>query len=362
MSWTSRSAASTSIATHHTTARTPTPAAAPSAPVAADAKRRLRRRRYAFVHVGKTAGSAVGCRMGERRLCRGARRVGALGTAAACRLHMWSPGPRAACHAARFDAWLFTLRHPVDRLVSWFHYERPGDPDGDCRPPRKAGAACPCRLAGCFRDADAFARAAAPSAGRGPWPPPGPCRPLAFDVARGQRSCRAHNAFNYEYYVHLANTFRGGSAAYPVLALRQEHLGEDWDGLEAGFGGGRGNGNETTTGADLFRARLNPTFPRGAGAGGRPRDALSSLSDAGKAGLCAALCREMQVYKYLLFRAENLSAAQVRQSVRELRETCPEESAIIRDCPADMDDLRWWDLFDNSTFDIKQYLGVPIVV
>ena len=72
----------------------------------------------------------------------------------------------------------------------------------------------------------------------------------------------AHNSFNYEFYVHLPNTFKQGIAIYPFLAIKQEYLGEDWDKLEAAFGGSsHQSDNENRTGSHIFQTTINPTFP-----------------------------------------------------------------------------------------------------
>ena len=58
----------------------------------------------------------------------------------------------------------------------------------------------------------------------------------------------------------------------------------------------------------------------------------STLSVLGWKNLCKAMCHEMQTYKAMLQRAVNLNDDDVRESVEELKEMCPEETVEIREC------------------------------
>jgi hypothetical protein len=54
------------------------------------------------------------------------------------------------------------------------------------------------------------------------------------------------------------------------------------------------------------------------------RSEVATISDRARRNLCVALRQEIQVYKDLLERAENLSEKQVAESLRELQESCPD--------------------------------------
>lgn len=56
------------------------------------------------------------------------------------------------------------------------------------------------------------------------------------------------------------------------------------------------------------------------------------LSRASLRNLCDALCEEIQIYKLLLKRAENLNGEEVAQSLEDLHSKCPAETAG-RSCP-----------------------------
>jgi hypothetical protein len=61
----------------------------------------------------------------------------------------------------------------------------------------------------------------------------------------------------------------------------------------------------------------------------QPQDSI--LSTESQDNICRALCTEIQVYKQLLARAENLDRDQYATSMRELREACPDQ-AIYGQC------------------------------
>jgi hypothetical protein len=52
------------------------------------------------------------------------------------------------------------------------------------------------------------------------------------------------------------------------------------------------------------------------------------LSSDSRKLVCEQLCDEIQVYKGLLYRAVNLNASQVEQSMDELRKSCPREADL----------------------------------
>jgi hypothetical protein len=109
-----------------------------------------------------------------------------------------------------------------------------------------------------------------------------------------------------------------------AVALRSEHLIEDWNTLEEGLSGMSTiltvdsiphiNSNTNTDEDDLY------------------------ISDESRAILCKALCNEIKVYKTILRLAKNLDEAQVQESLDELELKCPEE-ALNEECPEEMPDI-----------------------
>ena len=51
------------------------------------------------------------------------------------------------------------------------------------------------------------------------------------------------------------------------------------------------------------------------------------LSDTAKVVLCETLCNEIQVYKQILKRAQNINKQQYIESMKELMASCPKEAA-----------------------------------
>jgi hypothetical protein len=95
-----------------------------------------------------------------------------------------------------------------------------------------------------------------------------------------------------------------------------EHLDDDWRKIDKMVGGtGETVPSDLTDGSIVF--------------GSTPEEHLlatnTTLSEAGVLNLCRALCREIQVYKMLLYRASNLDMDDFNQSMTELRQYCPEE-------------------------------------
>ena len=63
------------------------------------------------------------------------------------------------------------------------------------------------------------------------------------------------------------------------------------------------------------------------------------LSDSSTIALCAALCNEIQVYKDIIRRSMNLKSDDVRQTMEELRLSCPKET-VEDSCSEKMPDMR----------------------
>ena len=118
-----------------------------------------------------------------------------------------------------------------------------------------------------------------------------------------------------------------------MLAIRQEHLAEDWDKLEEAFGTAVNHHpphredesplmvmNATVRFKTLsWNAHQNIMKQQGTSSSTGP---LLELSEKGRLNLCAALRDEIQAYKRLLLLAENLDVDQVRESLEEVVASC----------------------------------------
>jgi hypothetical protein len=137
------------------------------------------------------------------------------------------------------------------------------------------------------------------------------CQELAWDVARGQVPCFMFYAQCHGHHVDQMKALRKANQTCTMLAIRTEHLADDWNELEEAFGG-CSKKNATVTGAARFATTADTV---------RQRNSNRS-----------ALCEEIQVCKMLLKGAVNLSPNQAQESLLELITSCPGEAVEVRDC------------------------------
>lgn len=241
-----------------------------------------------FVHVGKAAGSSVGCSLGFQLHCSSE--------------YVYPPGrlPAATTNLMHNDVndcaldmqyYMFTLRHPVERIKSWFLYDwkmlgkvRNSVEDGGCG----------------YGSINALAEI-----GLAPQPnsrTSKDCHKLAVRVIRGEEKVGNHAYHNYRYYLNQVPS----NASLTVI--RAEHMLDDWNAMERLLQSGQ-------VVHRLPSKNENKKY--------QPEDKY--VSAAGVRHLCAALCDEIQVYKHILHLAVNLPPSQVEESIQELRQTCPTE-------------------------------------
>ena len=104
------------------------------------------------------------------------------------------------------------------------------------------------------------------------------------------------------------------------MVLRTEHLYEDWTGLAK---------------EDLFRHVNKGSRGSDSNFTKDGDDVVSDnyYSSRYWVNLCYAMCPEIQTYKQILQRSNNLNVSQVLESISEVQMMCPEESSSIRSCP-----------------------------
>mmetsp|Transcript_34214 Transcript_34214/g.102381 ORF Transcript_34214/g.102381 Transcript_34214/m.102381 type:complete len:191 (-) Transcript_34214:166-738(-) len=141
---------------------------------------------------------------------------------------------------------------------------------------------------------------------------PRECSRWAWAAVRGDIPANYHNAWNYDWYAHRLLE----DETKEVFNLRVEHVDLDWRAIDEMVGGT----GDALPGADTPRndASTKVHLPV----------SNRTVSDEGMRNLCRALCEEIQVYKKLLARAVNLREEDVRESMEELRTTCPEETSV----------------------------------
>jgi len=254
-----------------------------------------------LVHVGKTAGSALGCSLGFQLHCHD---------------DMWYPSGVLSKYTTNMihngvnDCWddmgyyMFTLRDPIARIKSWFAYEKPGGASGNGPHGReRLFEECP------FPTLNALAEQ-----GLGEMENvSATCHGRAWRAIAGTERFGYHAYFNYRSY---ADEIRHWDDV-KIAAIRQEHMVDDWNSMETLLSG-------------------NPTpvvreFPRRNSYGKKDPDD-DYLSPRARVLVCEALCNEILVYRSILRRAVNLTPSDVRQSMNELRASCPAQ-ADLRSCP-----------------------------
>lgn len=256
-----------------------------------------------FVHVGKTAGSTIGCSLGFNLHC--GTKVQAPGVLPHYTTNMF--------HAQMYDCddekttfYIFVVRHPLDRWISAFNYDNPSrDWDGFRRQFGEKHfkfrshlyAECP------FNTVDDVGEAL--SAGSNVTDL---CKGRAEASIDGTEHFGCHHYFNYQF--HLEAIPKNAT----IMTLRTEHLREDWNSVEYNLGGVAevlGQDNEVIAHNNVNKASDGK---------------LKYLSEESKRLICAKLCNEIQTYKKILRLSINLNETQVQQSVDELMNSCPNEA------------------------------------
>jgi hypothetical protein len=197
------------------------------------------------------------------------------------------------CRNDDFAYYLYTLRNPVDRIISWFAYERPGEPSNTTSYLQKK-----LLFVDCYSNLEELAVNGLGGDRKGA------CSDRAWEAIQGDVAYSAHNYYNFGYY---RNQVEDHDPKGRIIAIRTEHLMEDWNSIEDMLGGQR-----MSKPVD----KINASSKR--------RREVAKISDRARRNLCIALRQEIQVYKDLLERAENLSEKQVAESLRELQDSCPD--------------------------------------
>ena len=220
---------------------------------------------------------------------------------------------RDSCRRETIGLYLFTLRDPLRRLMSWFMYERPSS----TRPSTVTGHRLK-RISPLFVDCgfDTISQLGeAMSSKDNPV-----CARRAWRAVTGAQGFAYHNQMNYGYY--WSKLPRQARKSARMAVIRTEHLEKDWYSVERVSLGYHGSIIDDNSTATMFGKRNESVKQK--------QD--TELSELAQRNLCAGLCREIQIYKMILRRAENLSSEDVADSLRELEKSCPVQ-AVATDCP-----------------------------
>jgi hypothetical protein len=271
-----------------------------------------REREICFTHVGKAGGSTVGCSLGFSLHCHDDN-----GGDSAQIKHLLSSSllSKLTTHAFHKDVYncdddsgyfLFVIRDPISRAKSAFNYDR------SKWAKRKARFYYQCP----FYHMEDFVQNGLRKEGKAS----DRCKRRALDSIQGIDESDfqpAHWYYNYQYY------FEAIPPDSKILVIRNEHIEEDIRVIEDLFGSHE-------------QERL--TLSKSMNTNTRLDQADLYLSDESISILCHALCNEIQVYKKVLRQALNISQDQLRVSLIELKETCPDE-AIAKECSDVMPDI-----------------------
>ncbi|KAL7501394.1 hypothetical protein ACHAWT_010673 [Skeletonema menzelii] len=143
------------------------------------------------------------------------------------------------------------------------------------------------------------------------------CQSIAKEALLGGENSLVHWYYNYQYYYELV------SPNANIVVIRNEHIVDDWNSVETLLGGD----------ADFTKEMVpvNNAHEK------KPEEVY--LSDTAKVVLCETLCNEIQVYKSILKRAQNIKKEQYMESMEELRTSCPKE-AVEESCADAKLDIR----------------------
>lgn len=253
-----------------------------------------------FVHIGKTAGSTLACLLGFEYSCEFQRILnGELPQKTTHLNHNFiNDCPETA------DYYLIATRDPLERIKSWFAYERPSnsnDPNWAAKKPLFVD--CPYGTLNELAEKGLSPNSSNISH---------ECKYRAWEAIRGKKPYCRHNYYNYQYYMKtIPENAR-------ILAIRSEHMAEDWNTAEAIISAAD---TPVQISEEAFKPR-NKTRQK--------RKADTELSSEAQKLVCRALCKEIRTYEQILLRAENLDSTQFEKSMKLLDETCPEQSRADR--------------------------------
>ena len=219
---------------------------------------------------------------------------------------------RDSCRLEKIGLYLFTVREPLHRLMSWFTYERPTSNQTEMTPYRLK------KIKPLYVDCgfDSIAQLGeAMSSKDDPV-----CASRAWWAVTGAEGYAYHNQMNYGFYWNALPQQAQKSARFAVI--RTEHLEKDWYSVERVSLDYHGPIVDKSSNATIFGIKNESVKQK--------RDTV--LSELARHNLCAGLCREIQIYKRILRRAENLSPDDWAESLKELEESCPLQAAT-EDCP-----------------------------
>jgi hypothetical protein len=273
----------------------------------------------AFVHMGKTGGSALsvllrnGCHSWMAHPCRNITNE----TIASELIESYYHVPDFAfLRQSQHDFYLITMRDPFDRAVSAFVFEhilnRIERNDLSTLTPSKQKVLENAYL--CFPTLEKFVWYLKGNSSAYFYPykknaiMPAPCRDFARAAFHGQVRSFNHMYFSYQ----RIKMFLPAPDSQTILVTRQERLWEDWKSINKWLGHDR---------EVVIPAKVDHTEVRNTTHLQLP--VSRELSKEGTQSLCEALQGEYDAYVWFLKRAKNLDVNDVLKSVGRARKRCP---------------------------------------
>jgi hypothetical protein len=127
------------------------------------------------------------------------------------------------CQNDEFAYYLFTLRNPVDRIISWFAYEHPTEHTSLSSHPQKKKLFIDC-----------YYTLEEPSIDGLGGDRKRTCSQREWKAIQGDIGYRYHNYYNFAYYRKQMEMHDPKGL---IIAIRTEHLLEDWNLIENMLGG-----------------------------------------------------------------------------------------------------------------------------
>jgi hypothetical protein len=223
-------------------------------------------------------------------------------------------GPRGVGYEGA-DSFLFVLRHPVDRAISWYNFVHPTN----CKPQKMETPSCTIKkeimanpngraskFFTCFPQIEHWVLEL-----QQPYSKARKCSVFAWKVAGGKVPKR--ETFAVIMYYNVQSYASQSALLYPekpVFVIRTEKLWEDAKDLDISLGGngtfGQIEGSKKTHGSQKFTT---------------PRESRLLVEDIKT--LCCALIDEMDIYRVLLvLRAVNLGASSAQETWQGAIQRC----------------------------------------
>lgn len=273
----------------------------------------------AFVHMGKTGGSAIsvllrnGCHSWMAHPCRNVTNETITSELIESYYHV---PDFAFLRQSQHDFYLITLRDPFDRAVSAFVFEhilnRIVRDDLSTLTPSKQKVLE--NAYNCFPTLEKFVYYLKGNSSAFYYPykknavMPTPCRDFARAAFHGHVRPFNHMYFSFQ----RIKTFLPAPEEQTILVTRQENLWDDWKSINKWLGHDR----EVVLPAQVDHAEIRNTTHL-------QLPVTRKLSPEGTQSLCAALQGEYDAYVWFLKRAKNLNTNDVLKSVGRARKRCP---------------------------------------